>query len=140
VIPALVRAAAAFVGEPPPAGERRAALAARIAEMIGRQPRDRRLLLAGGALVLDLLPLARRGRRFRALDDEAAAATLAALADSSFSSLRRLHAALKLMLQFAWYADPAADASCDYDGPWLGRTAVAAAPPPRLESPKGPAC
>lgn len=128
----LVRAAAAFVGAPEPDGARRTALAARIAALVARQPKDRRRLLALGALALDWLPVLRYGRRFRGLDAPRAEATLRFLSCAPLAPLRRLHAALKLMLQFAWYLDPGAQAETDYDGPWLGRVAVEVAPPPDL--------
>ena len=41
-----------------------------------------------------------------------------------------------MMTQLAWYADPAHWAECGYDGPWLGRVAVEAGPPPDLGPPR----
>lgn len=135
----LVRAAAAFVGAPPPDGARREALEGRLAALIGRQPADQRRLLRVGALTLDVLAVFRYGRRFRALDDARAEAFLVVLSRAPLAPLRRLHASLKLLLQFAWYLDPAAVAETDYDGPWLGRVPIEAGPPPRLDAARGDA-
>lgn len=136
---ALVRAAAAFVGAPLPDGPRREALERRLAALIGRQPADQRRLLAIGTVTLDVLAAFRYGRRFRALDDVRAEAFLVALSRAPLAPLRRLHASLKLLLQFAWYLDPEAAAETDYDGPWLGRVPIEAGPPPRLEALRGAA-
>jgi hypothetical protein len=139
VTAALVRAAAAFVGAPAPTGARRDALAARVRTLIAAQPEDRRRLLRFGAVVLDGLAVLRYGRRFRALDDARAEAWLRSLSRAPFAPLRRLHAGLKLLLQYAWYLDPEAAAETGYDGPWLGRFPIEAGPPPDLGGAARPA-
>jgi hypothetical protein len=134
VIATLVRAAAVFTGGAEPEGARREALERRIRAILAALPSDRRRLLAAGALALEWLPMLRFGRRFRALDAPRAEAWLRFLQRAPATPLRRLHASLKLLLQYAWYLDPATHAETDYDGPWLGRVDVAAGPPPKLDA------
>jgi hypothetical protein len=133
VIYSLVRASAAFVGAGNPAGAERERLAATLARMTSALAARERGLLRLGMLVLDLRALFAGGRRFAALGDAKARAVLNSLGRSRLAALRRLHHSVRMMTLLAWYADPAHWGECGYDGPWLGRVAVEAGPPPEIE-------
>lgn len=134
MIQALVRASAAFVGAGDPAGAERERLTATLTRMTDAlAPRERRLLRLG-MFVLDLRARS-RGGRFRALGDADARAVLDSLGRSRIAALRRLHQSVRMMTQLAWYSDSEHWAECGYDGPWLGRVAVEAGPPPDIELP-----
>ena len=132
----LIRAASAFCGADVPE-DAHADLAARISNRIADLPASERRLLRLGSFVLDLLPLPRHLRRFRNLDRPRAELVLRWCARAPIGQIRRLHRSLKMLLQFAWYSDPARWPEVGYDGPWLGRVAVEAGPPPRLIPPAG---
>jgi hypothetical protein len=132
VIDTLVRASSAFVGAPAPSGAARATLEAGLERMTAAlAPRERRLLRLGVA-VLGVLSRLSSGRAFPRLDDAAARKLLDRVGGSRIAALRRLHMSVRMMTQLAWYSDPARWAECGYDGPWLGRIAVDAGPPPDL--------
>lgn len=132
MIETLVRASAAFVGAANPSGAERANLESGLERMTAAlAPRERRLL-GLGLSVLDLRSRLRFFRRFSRLGDAEARRVLDALGESKLAALRRLHQSLRMMTQLAWYADPAHWDECGYDGPWLGRIAVEAGPPPDL--------
>ena len=133
MIQALVRASSAFVGAENPLGAERARLESELARMTGALARRERRLLGAGMLVLDAARSPRVGRTFARLDDASARRVLDSLGRSRLSALRRLHQSVRMMTQLAWYSDPAHWEECGYDGPWLGRVAVEAGPPPNLE-------
>jgi hypothetical protein len=137
MIATLVRAAAAFVGEDVPGDAERARLERRLQAMIGRRPIGERGLLAAGVLLLEFLPLFRYGARFSTLDAARAESTLRFLAGAPLKPARRLVAALRPLLQFAWFADAEAQERIGYDGPWISRVAIEVGRPAVLTPARG---
>lgn len=135
----LLAGAEAFVyeedatGRPPLPPPARTACAARLARLVLALPRDRRRLLILGCRVLDLLALLRHGRTFSRLGAPRALRLLDSLGTSRLALLRRLGAVLRMLTQFAYFADPLTWEAAGYDGPWLGRVPVEVLPAPRLE-------
>ena len=102
--------------------------------MIGYLPGSERRLLRAGLRVLQGLSLLRFGRGFHRLGPERARRLLGGLENAPLKPLRRLHHALKMLCQFAYFADEATWGPCGYGGPWLDRLDVAASAPPDLGS------
>lgn len=75
--------------------------------------------------VVDLMPVARYGRRFRSLDATRRARLLAALQDSRILPLRRGVWGLRTMVMMGCYAQPGVQAEVGYRAHprgWLART------------------
>ena len=104
----------------------------RLREMIGRLPRRERFLFQVGMTTLQGLSWLRFQRPFSRLGPVPARRLLRSLEGSALKPLRRLHYGLKMLCQFAYFADERAWPVCDYGGPWLGRVDVEVAGPPDL--------
>lgn len=110
----------------------RAGLSRRIQGVAASLSPDMRRQLVWGTRALQALCILRRCRAFHRLSPERARTLLRSLESSRWPLLRRLHRVLKMLGQYSWYLGEETWASCGYDGPWVGRVEVVAAPPPEL--------
>jgi hypothetical protein len=75
-----------------------------------------------------------KARRFTRLTPAEQDAYLRGWMESTLGARRVIFRALKTMAALGYYAQPSSFAAVGYDGPWLGRIAVEAGPPPDLGS------
>lgn len=85
-----------------------------VEEQLARRPASIRRQFRFLIRLLELLPLARFGRRFTALDPERRLRFLAALQDAPLLLLRRGVWGLRVLVQMGYYGQPARDAEIGY--------------------------